>query len=75
MAWSFATESCAKKAAAFTKPDGAPAYRAAFSDAFYDDIVIGVERMRSVGAIISSPLVDGDAVYVGSWDGQLYAIG
>jgi outer membrane protein assembly factor BamB len=30
--------------------------------------------MMSVGAVLSSPVIDGDTLYVGSWDGQLYAI-
>jgi eukaryotic-like serine/threonine-protein kinase len=75
VAWSFATESSAQKLATYSQPDGSPDYHAAFTDSFYDDIVTGVERMRGLGAILSSPLVDGDAVYVGSWDGQLYALG
>ena len=31
--------------------------------------------MLSVGAVLSSPVIDGDRVYFGSWDGQLYALG
>jgi outer membrane protein assembly factor BamB len=38
-------------------------------------MVIGVDRMLSVGAVLSSPVIDGDTVYFGSWDGQLYALG
>jgi len=30
---------------------------------------------RTGGAVLSTPVVDGDTVYFGSWDGQLYAIG
>ncbi len=30
--------------------------------------------MMSVGAILSSPIVVGDTIYVGSADGYLYAI-
>jgi outer membrane protein assembly factor BamB len=29
----------------------------------------------NIGAILSTPAVDGDTVYFGSWDGNLYAIG
>jgi len=28
----------------------------------------------SVGAVLSSPVVDADTLYFGSWDGQLYAL-
>jgi outer membrane protein assembly factor BamB len=30
--------------------------------------------MMSVGAVLSTPVIDGDTVYFGSWDGQVYAI-
>jgi outer membrane protein assembly factor BamB len=73
--WAFQTDGAHQNAAALTKADGTPNYEAAFSDFFYDDLVIGVGRMMSVGAVVSSPVPDGDAVYFGSWDGQLYAIG
>ena len=31
--------------------------------------------MMSVGAVLSTPVIDGDTVYFGSWDGQVHAIG
>lgn len=46
----------------------------AFSDFFYDDLMIGVWRMMSVGAVLSSPVVGTNVVYFGSTDGTLYAI-
>lgn len=58
-----------------TNPDGTPNYRAAMSDAFDDNLLVGVQRMLSVGAVLSSPVVAGDMLYFGSADGQLYAIG
>ncbi|HEY8053724.1 MAG TPA: PQQ-binding-like beta-propeller repeat protein [Steroidobacteraceae bacterium] len=73
-AWAFQTDGAHKNGPAFTKADGSPNYDAAFSDFFYDDLVVGVDRMMSVGAVVSSPVPDGDSVYFGSWDGQLYAI-
>ena len=74
-AWTFATDGAQKNAAALSKADGSPNYEAAFTDFFYDDMVIGVDRMLSVGAVLSSPVIDGDTVFFGSWDGQLYALG
>jgi outer membrane protein assembly factor BamB len=44
------------------------------SSSFYDDVVAGVQKMFSVGAILSSPVVVDDTIYVGSADGYLYAI-
>lgn len=73
-AWSFATDGARANAAALTKADGTPDYHAAASDSFYDSLIIGVDRMMSVGAVLSSPVLDGDTLYFGSWDGQLYAL-
>jgi outer membrane protein assembly factor BamB len=75
IAWTFQTDGAQRNAAALTKPDGSPNYEAAFHDFFYDDVIVGVDRMMSVGAVLSSPVVEGDTLYFGSWDGQLYAIG
>jgi outer membrane protein assembly factor BamB len=74
LAWTFQTEASKTNGPALTKPDGTPNYGAAFTDLFYDDLITGVARMMSVGAVLSSPVIDGDTLYVGSWDGQLYAI-
>jgi eukaryotic-like serine/threonine-protein kinase len=73
-AWLFQTEGSQKKGPAFTKPDGSPNYEAAFSDDFYDDLIVGVHKLLSVGAILSSPIVSGQVIYFGSSDGNLYAI-
>jgi hypothetical protein len=47
-------------------------YEAAFAGDFYDDIVVGVQKIMSVG--LSLPAVLDDEVYFGSADGNLYAI-
>jgi outer membrane protein assembly factor BamB len=72
--WTFQTDGSVKNGATYTKPDGSPNYDAAFDDEFYDDMVIGVYRMLRVGAILSSPVVVGNVLYVGSSDGNLYAL-
>jgi len=74
LAWEFATDGAQQNGAIYTKPDGTPKYEAAFSDFFHDDMVIGVDRMMSVGAVLSSPTVVGDTIYFGSTDGNLYAL-
>jgi outer membrane protein assembly factor BamB len=53
---------------------GEPNYEAAFTDGFYDDLIIGAWRMMSIGAVLSSPVVDAHAVYFGSADGNVYAV-
>jgi outer membrane protein assembly factor BamB len=74
LAWSFQTDGSRENGAKYTKPDGTPNYNAAFEDDFYDNMIIGVHRMLSVGTILSSPAVVGDAVYFGSSDGNVYAL-
>jgi eukaryotic-like serine/threonine-protein kinase len=75
LAWSFQTDGSKTNGATFTKPDGKPNYDAAFTgDGFYDGMVVGVNRMLSVGMVLSSPIVVGETVYFGSTDGNLYAV-
>ncbi len=74
LAWSFDTEAFKKNAPALTDSKGAPNYAAAFADWFYDDIIAGIQKMASVGMILSSPAVAGDTILFGSTDGNLYAI-
>ena len=73
-AWTFSTDGANRNGAALTKKDGEPNYAAAFTDNFYDDMVIGVEKMQSIGAVLSSPVIERDIIYFGSADGNLYAI-
>jgi len=74
LAWTFQTDASKKNGAAFTKPDGTPNYEGVFFDFFYDDMVSGVQKFLTVGAILSSPVVAGDTIYVGSADGNVYAL-
>lgn len=74
VAWTFETDGAKANGATYTKPDGTPNYEAAFFDFFYDDMVSGVEKMMSVGAVLSSPVVADDAVLFGSADGNVYAV-
>jgi outer membrane protein assembly factor BamB len=73
-AWSFETDGMKERGPAYTKPDGTPNGEAIFRSDFYDDMVAGVDRTMSMGAILSSPVVVGNVVYVGSADGSLYAL-
>jgi outer membrane protein assembly factor BamB len=73
-AWTFETEASRRNGPAVTKPDGTPNYEAVFTDSFYETLVIGVNRLMSVGAMLSSPVVVNDTIYVGSTDGFLYAL-
>lgn len=74
VAWEFKTEGHEQNAAIYTKPDGSPNYELAFPDFFHDNAVIGVSKMMSVGAVLSSPAILGNVIYFGSTDGNLYAL-
>ena len=73
-AWTFETQASKKNGPTYTKSDGSPNYAAAFTDSFYDDMVAGVQKMMSVGAVLSSPVVVNGTIYVGSADGNVYAL-
>jgi outer membrane protein assembly factor BamB len=73
-AWTFETDGYKKNGATYTKQGGVPKYEAAFFDFFYDDMVSGVQKMMSVGAVLSSPVIEGDTIYFGSTDGSVYAL-
>ena len=39
-----------------------------------EDGILGLERQLGIGALFSTPLVEGGTIYVGSTDGNLYAL-
>jgi outer membrane protein assembly factor BamB len=73
-AWVFETDGSRQSGLTYTKADGTPKYEAAFASDFYDDIVSGVDKMMSVGTILSSPVIVDEVIYFGSSDGNLYAL-
>ena len=74
--WMFQTEASKEDPMKTLKPDGsldaARVYVSYFHD--YQDMILGMERQFSVGAIWSSPVVDHGVIYFGSTDGNLYAL-
>ena len=72
--WSFQTDDSKRNLASLSKPDGKPNYEAVFASPFYDDMIIGVNKTHTAGTINSSPVISGDTLYVGSSDGNLYAL-
>jgi len=73
-AWEFATDGAQKNGATYTNADGTPNYAAAYASDFYDDMVVGVRKLMTVGGIYSSPVLADGVLYFGSTDGNLYAI-
>jgi eukaryotic-like serine/threonine-protein kinase len=74
VAWTFVTDGAKQNAALYTKADGSPNYEVAFKSNFYDDMVIGANKMMTIGSILSSPVVANGVMYVGSADGNIYAL-
>jgi outer membrane protein assembly factor BamB len=73
-AWSFVTDAAKRFGPKYTNADGTPKYEAAYSSDYYDDLIIGYSNLMTIGAIVSSPVVADHVIYVGSTDGNLYAL-
>ena len=75
LAWEFQTEASKKDLMKVLNADGS-LNQEAFSPVFgdFEDMYIDFYRFISIGAILSSPVVDKGVVYVGSMDGNLYAL-
>jgi outer membrane protein assembly factor BamB len=73
--WEFRTDAAQKDELKVLEADGSFTQNT-FAPTFHDfeDMYLGVYRQFSVGAIISSPVVNKGVVYVGSTDGSLYAL-
>jgi eukaryotic-like serine/threonine-protein kinase len=74
VAWTFQTDASKQILPTVSTDKGEPDYTVAMASMFYDDVVAGIQKMFSVGAILSSPAVVNKTIYVGSADGYLYAI-
>jgi len=72
--WTFQTEASKQNLSSVSKPDGAPNYQATFASNFYDDMIVGNNKLHVVGPILASPVISRNVVYVGSSDGNLYAL-
>jgi eukaryotic-like serine/threonine-protein kinase len=73
-AWEFQTDGAKQNAAKYTKTDGTPNYEAAYTGDFYDDMVVGMHKIMTVGSIYASPVLANGVLYLGSTDGALYAL-
>jgi outer membrane protein assembly factor BamB len=75
LAWEFRTEASKTDPLKALNADGS-LNREAFTPVFgdFEDMYLDFFRFVSIGAIMSSPVVDRGVVYVGSMDGKLYAI-
>jgi eukaryotic-like serine/threonine-protein kinase len=75
LAWQFQTEASKNDSLKLLNADGTlnmEGFRPLFGD--FEDMYIEFYRFASIGAIVSSPVVDKGVVYFGSMDGNLYAL-
>jgi eukaryotic-like serine/threonine-protein kinase len=75
LASEFQTDGAKKDPLKVLNPDGT-LNQAAFTPLFndFEDMYIDFYRFVSIGAIMSSPIVDHGTLYLGSMDGNLYAL-
>jgi outer membrane protein assembly factor BamB len=74
LAWEFQTESARKNALGAIGADGKLNNAVVFTSNLYEDMYHASAKLFSLGAIVSSPVVDHGVIYVGSADGNLYAL-
>jgi outer membrane protein assembly factor BamB len=73
LTWDFQTESSKKNSLGVLNPDGSMATSHPFFHNFLD-MTLYLYRSFSVGAILSSPVIDHGTIYFGSADGNVYAL-
>jgi outer membrane protein assembly factor BamB len=73
-AWEFQTDAGKRDPLQLTGKDGKTDENRVFHSHFYEDMYRAGERLFSQGSILSSPTVDKGVIYIGSTDGNLYAL-
>jgi outer membrane protein assembly factor BamB len=76
LAWEFVTDAARADPQKILNPDGSLKQEVLFAPFFGDfqDMYLTIYRFASIGAIVSSPAVAGGVVFVGSMDGNVYAL-
>ena len=74
VAWIFQTDSSRANRGKYIKPDSSMNYRAAMLEPFADDFGVEFVNIFSMGSFLSSPAVVDGVLYIGSTDGNLYAL-
>jgi outer membrane protein assembly factor BamB len=72
--WVFETDASKRNAPALTGAGGKLDFGKLFKANFADEMNAGLVKLFETGSIVSSPAIDGNAVYVGSTDGYVYAL-
>jgi outer membrane protein assembly factor BamB len=76
LAWEFQTDAAKKDPFKIINADGTLNQEVLYAPVFgdFEDMYLAMFKFMSVGAIVSSPVVDKGVVYFGSMDGNLYAL-
>ncbi len=74
IAWEFQTEASRQNARHAIADNGELNYPVLFPSDFFENMVVAVHTLFAQGAILSTPAVDHGIVYVGSADGNVYAL-
>ena len=70
----FQTDGSKANAARFIDSNGKINSAALYPEATLDGMIIGLDRMYSLGSVFSSPVVVDGVAYFGSTDGNVYAV-
>lgn len=70
----FQTDGSRTNAAKYTNPDGRMNSALMYPDFTLEGMFVGLDRMFTLGSVLSSPVVSNGIVYFGSTDGGLYAL-
>jgi len=70
----FQTDGSKENADKYVDGSGNIRSEALYPDSTLDGMIIGIERMYSLGSVLSSPVVVDGVVYFGSTDGNVYAL-
>ena len=76
LAWEFQTDAAKKDPFKILNADGTLNQEVLYAPVFgdFEDMYLAMFKFMSIGAIVSSPVVDKGFVYFGSMDGNLYAV-
>jgi outer membrane protein assembly factor BamB len=76
LAWQFQTDAAKQDPFKVLNEDGSLKQEVLFAPIFndFEDMYLSMYKFVSIGAIVSSPVVDKGVVYFGSMDGNLYAL-
>ncbi len=71
--WEFQTEASKQNSASYST-NGSLDFAKLMTTNFYDDMVVAVAKLYSMGSFLSSPAIANDTIYIGSADGYVYAL-